>query len=128
MAPKKPRPERRQERSDNVLAALELQLSSTVRQAGLRALVLADDLGLMVAGIGRSGTQERLAALAPQLVSGSPTFHGRVGKARTMLSVATVTTIHGPLYLAAVGGAPKDIPKALFGSGRGVSRILGAWQ
>jgi hypothetical protein len=116
--------ERRTRRSDNIQTALDLQLATTAHRGRFRTIVLADDLGLKVAGVGESCAQERLAALAPRLVGRAPTFHRRVGRTKQMLTVATISTIHGPLFLAALGGRTAEIPKELFHSGLGLSRIL----
>lgn len=59
--------ERRRRRSDDTITALHYQLQSTRGEAGLDALVLVDDSGCLVAGVGSWPVCEELAAFAPLL-------------------------------------------------------------
>jgi hypothetical protein len=60
--------ERRQKRSNDPLVALHHQLTQARRDGGLEAIVVADDAGLVVAGVGAWAICEELAAYAPILV------------------------------------------------------------
>lgn len=117
---------RRKNRSNDVQVALSFQLAATARRAHFPAIVLADELGLVVAQIGCKRTCERMAAVAPLLTARNKTFHGTVdaGKKTMRLSVAPVT-VHGTLlYLCAQEGDEQEITRELFTGGLGVSRIL----
>ncbi len=59
--------ERRRRRSDDTITALHYQLQSTRSEAGLDAVVLVDDSGCLVAGVGAWPVCEELAAFAPLL-------------------------------------------------------------
>jgi hypothetical protein len=55
--------ERRQCRSSSPGQAVELYLQSVARRAGMRAIALADEQGLLVAGSGDDQVLEQLAAV-----------------------------------------------------------------
>jgi hypothetical protein len=64
--------ERRRERSDDTLVALSRLLDAARRNGGLEALVLADDMGLAIAGAGLAADCDELAARAPRLATSPP--------------------------------------------------------
>lgn len=64
--------ERRRARSDDPLRALSHLLESTRARAGLDAVVLADDLGLTVAGGGAASLCDALSAEAALVWAGRP--------------------------------------------------------
>ncbi len=98
----KQRPERRIERSSLPREAARLYLRSLARRAGIRALVLGDDDGSVIAGAGERATLSRLAKAGAdsaadrsgwrqrvdELASGGPFFSLRVslGESRWRLS------------------------------------------
>jgi len=62
-----PESERRRRRSEDTITALHYQLASTRWEASLDALVLVDEWGCLVAGVGSWPVCEELAAFAPLL-------------------------------------------------------------
>lgn len=119
--------DRRKNRSNDVHVALSFQLAATAKRANFPAIVLADELGLMVAQIGCWRTCERMAAVAPLLTARNKTFHGTINTSRgtTMrISVAPVTVQGSLLYLCAQEGDEQEITRELFTGGLGISRIL----
>lgn len=62
-----PGSERRRRRSEDTITALHYQLASTRWEASLEALVLVDESGCLVAGVGSWPVCEELAAFAPLL-------------------------------------------------------------
>ena len=117
---------RRKNRSNDVQVALSFQLAATARRANFPALVLADELGLVVARSGCKRTCERMAAIAPMLTARTKTFHGTInaGNETMRLSVAPVTISGTQLYLCAKEGDEQEITRELFTGGLGISRIL----
>jgi hypothetical protein len=59
--------DRRRRRSEDPITALHYQLASTRWEANMDALVLVDDAGCLVAGVGSWPVCEELAAFAPLL-------------------------------------------------------------
>jgi len=96
--------DRRQRRSEDRFKALRYQLEHSREKAGIEALVLADDDGLVVAGSGDKSVCAELGAVAPLLgrtvlaMPMPPLLHGADVAVRRV-------AIHGQsLYLASVGG------------------------
>ncbi len=118
--------ERRRKRSDDLQKALDYQLEASLRRAGFGALVLADELGLFVAGAGKSDCFDKLAAVSARITEPGRSWHGCLvtRKQRHRLSVAPVRFHGQTLYLAATQGRNEAISRELFASGRGVLRIL----
>lgn len=119
--------ERRCKRSDDLQKALDYQLEASMQRAGFKALVLADELGLFVAGAGDARCFEKLAAVSPRITGPGRSWRGSLvtRKQRHKLSVAPLTLKQGQtLYLAATQGQNEAISRELFASGRGVLRIL----
>jgi hypothetical protein len=68
-----PQLERRQARSENTQVALTRFLEAARDAAALEALVLGDDLGLLMAGAGAAELCDELAAVAPLFGSATNT-------------------------------------------------------
>jgi len=115
--------DRRLRRSTDRYVALRYQLEHTREKAGLEALVLADDAGLVVAGSGDASVCAELGAIAP-LVSRSamgmplpPLLRG------SDVAIRSVLVFGQQLYLACVGGGvARDA--VLSTSSKGLQRIL----
>lgn len=116
----------RDDRSDDVMEALSLQLKATAERANFDSIVLGDDLGMVLAEAGDSNDNEELAALSPILVPELVSWRGQVktknGKKR--VSIAPMCIGDSRLYLTATGGDAKNVSRELFKSGLGVARIL----
>ena len=117
---------RRKNRSSDVQVALSFQLAATARRAKFTALVLADELGLVVAAVGHKPTGEKMAALAPMLTARTRTFHGsmKTSTGPVRVSIAPVSMEGVRLYLCAAEGEAAEITRELFTGGLGVTRIL----
>ena len=117
---------RRNNRSNDVQVALSFQLAATARRANFPAIVLADELGLVIAKRGDTVICEQMAAMAPSLATRKKTFHGIVnfGGETMRLSVAPITIGGALFYLCAKEGDRQEITRELFTGGLGVSRIL----
>ena len=117
---------RRVNRSDDTQIALSYQLAATAARAKFGDIVLADDLGLVIAAAGRKNMCERLAAVSPMLASSEKTWHGSVktSKGNIRISIAPVRVGSMQLYLCASEGEKSAITRELFTSGCGISRIL----
>ena len=117
---------RRVNRSDDTQIALSYQLAATAARAKFGDIVLADDLGLIIAAAGRKNMCERLAAVSPMLASTEKTWHGSVktSKGNVRISIAPVRVNDMQLYLCASEGEEATITRELFTGGCGISRIL----
>jgi hypothetical protein len=97
--------DRRRTRSNDPLVALHYQLAHSRREAGLDAVVVADDSGIVVAASGRWAVCEELAAYAPLLArrgcEGSAS--GRLAEMSTHSDVRTVD-IEGQTVLLCTSG------------------------
>lgn len=118
--------ERRQNRSQDLSEALGLQLASSATRAKFSALVLAEEMGLLIAGAGDAGELEEIAALAPLLAGQSRYWQGRVETEAglRMVSVTRVDTALGVFYLSGVEGKIPAIWAELRHGSRGVARIV----
>ncbi len=81
-----PSSERRRRRSEDPITALHYQLAQTRWEAGLDALVLVDDAGCLVAGVGSWPVCEELAAFAPLLAHPSAIRDAGLGTRLASLS------------------------------------------
>lgn len=119
--------DRRYNRSDNLQQALDLQLAATAKRADFNSIVLADELGLLVACAGDAGFCERLAAISPKLTKPGHVWHGSIKtkKSSVRVNVAPISWGDDTLYVAATKGEKARIPLEMFKAGRGVIRILG---
>ncbi|NLY94160.1 MAG: hypothetical protein GXY23_09025 [Myxococcales bacterium] len=117
--------ERRQRRSQESAIALRYQLEHSREKGRLKALVVTDESGLLVASVGAEKVCEELGAMAPVFgrtftaPSDLPTLEG--GE----IAIRTLRACGESFYLAALGGGvARD---AILESTRaGVSRILSA--
>ncbi len=118
--------ERRQNRSQDLGLALELQLCSTAERASFGSLVLAEERGLMVAGAGKNDELEEIAALAPLLAGTSRFWQGRVDTTmgNRLITVVRVETALGTFYLSGTDGNIISIWSEMRHSSRGVARIV----
>lgn len=123
--------ERRRQRSARTEEALGLCLREGATRYGLRALVLADDLGLPMAAAPSPVDARVLAAWAPLAVGPS---RGRIGQGSVARGLTAALRPHGggrvrmrrfgspmPLYLCSLGRLPQG---ALDEVQRGIERIL----
>ncbi len=117
---------RRVNRSEDAQIALSFQLAATAARAKFGSIVLADDLGLVVAAAGPKNMCEHMAAMSPILAATDKAWHGTVktSKGLVRLSVAPVRVGSTQLYLCASEGEETAITRELFASGKGVTRIL----
>ncbi|MCA9602408.1 MAG: hypothetical protein R3A78_14035 [Polyangiales bacterium] len=117
--------ERRIRRSDDRFVALRYQLEHTRGQAGIEALVLADDTGLVVASSGDAAVCAELGAVAP-LISRSFMGVPMPPLLRSAdVAVRRVEVLGQELFLACTGGGvARDAH--LRSSLNGVTRILAA--
>ena len=119
--------ERRQNRSDDIQAALTNQLAASAKRAKFSAMVLADDLGMVVATTGNKSVCEQMAAISPVLAPDMKSWRGAVetNKGTVQLTVAPIRVQDMQLYLTASEGKKAQvITREMFVSGKGVSRIL----
>jgi hypothetical protein len=118
--------ERRTRRSDNIHEALGHQLSACAARAKLSSLILAEDQGIQVAGIGELEEAEEIAALAPRLAPDNSCWHGsvRTDEGIKRATICPVQTPDGRLFLCAVGGIGTIVDNELLRIGQGVRRIL----
>lgn len=119
--------ERRINRSKDETKALELQLAASLKRANFRSVILAEDQGFTVAGVGKVVEDEDVAALAPSLAPGNSIWRGSIlssGGAPKKVIIAPVETLAGNLYLCGVGGDASKTNFELLCSSLGVQRIL----
>ena len=118
---------RRSRRSVDVTRALALQLAASAERAAFDAMVLGDELGLVMAHSGSAALSEQLAALSPLLAPDQGAWHGRVKtrKGEMNVSVSPIRVGASRLYLSATGGAGLSAQKELFTTGLSIARILG---
>jgi hypothetical protein len=118
--------ERRQKRSEDLSEALGHQLDCSAMRANFSSLVLAEELGLMVAGAGNGEELEEIAALTPLLAGQSRYWQGRVetSAGTKLVTVVKVDTSLGQFYLSGVEGKLSAIWSELRQGSLGVARIV----
>jgi hypothetical protein len=116
---------RRINRSEDIQVALSFQLAATAKKAKFGSIVLADDLGLVVAAAGRKSTCEQMAAVSPMLVAkeGGPCTIKNT-KGSILLSVEPVHMGCMQLYLCASEGEESAATHELHVGVQGITRIL----
>jgi len=122
--------ERRRKRSEDPLVALHYQLSNARKEGRLDAIVVADDSGIVVAGVGSWAVCEELAAYAPLLAEGVWNEPGarpaggtvRMTELRTEVDVQPVQVEGQTVLLCARGGRLRG--KTMERAAIGVARIL----
>jgi len=112
--------ERRRNRSELVQEAVRLYLEAVIERSRIKAMAIASDEGLLVAGAGNGYDHEWLAALG--VVEGEPHFDGIIDEiTRGEGMVSYDVRVHGrTLRLSAVGRARPPLEDA----GAALSRIF----
>ena len=120
--------ERRVKRSNRLETALEYQLEACAERAGLEAMVLADDAGLLVASSPWSSERsETIAAFLPLLVEGSDylgILRQEVGDGEEPVLISAFEAAGSELFLCAVGGFGGATHQEIARAKVGVRRIL----
>jgi len=124
-----PPADRRRKRSDDPLVALHYQLAHARSEGRVEAMVVADDAGLVVAGVGAWAACEELAAYAPLLAQGQWTEPGsvertRIATLRQQVDVQPVDIEGQRILICARGGTMRRA--AMARAAQGVARILTA--
>jgi hypothetical protein len=119
--------DRRRKRSDDPLIAMHYQLARARHDGRLDAIVVADDTGVVVAGVGGWAVCEELAAYAPLLAQGlwcEPGLDGdsRIAELRTEVDVQPVDVNGQTVLLCARGGWMRAMAMEM--AAAGVARIL----
>lgn len=113
-------PERRECRSQVPSIAIDLCLAGLRARAGIRALVLSDDKGRVIAGCGDETLAEQIAERAPRVASGQREERTIVG-----VGVMQVRGFDPPIF-AACSRDVRDVSHLLKSAGAGARRILAA--
>ncbi len=116
---------RRINRSEDIQVALSFQLAATAKKAKFGSIVLADDLGLVIAAAGRKSVCEQMAAVSPMLVAkegGACTIKNTKGS--VLLSIAPIHIGPMQLYLCASEGEAAAAVQELHSGVVGITRIL----
>ena len=114
--------ERRMKRSANCGEALQFLVESVADRSGVRALVLADDTGRIVAGMGKAQELRGLATAGRDVAWGraSASQVDRAARGHD-ITARSIATRDGMLYFAALGDRVTGVGEAV----RAVQRILG---
>jgi predicted regulator of Ras-like GTPase activity (Roadblock/LC7/MglB family) len=119
--------ERRTRRSERIDEALSYQLEACVARAGLKALVVADGDGLVVASSPwHEARSEAVAAALPLVAQGSD-FAGTLldeGAGAEHVLVSSFVAAESELYICAVGDFGGDAHREIARAKVGVRRIL----
>ena len=120
--------ERRERRSEDTLEALKLQLAACRQDAGLEAMVLADEDGLCLAWAGEEASCQEVAARMALVNHKIENFEGVVlaPERSWSLRMRRFQAAGSWLYVCAVGGGGEVRGRELQRSIGGVSRILAA--
>ncbi|MRG92852.1 hypothetical protein [Polyangium spumosum] len=118
--------ERRRKRSEMVQEAASLYLEAVIERNRIKAMALASDEGLLVAGAGDGYDHEWLAALG--VVTGEPHFDGMIAEiTRGEGMVSFDVPVHGrTLRLSAVGKSPPSLEDASAALSRIFAPLFGA--
>ncbi len=120
--------ERRCNRSNWFVAALQIYLSTVLRRSNLRALVLADEDGLVLAGACQDPflDPEAVASFCPFIVKTGENGHRDAKDILPERNISVLLFMYRgcPLYLAAVGG-DENTSRLLLSTIGDVRRILG---
>jgi hypothetical protein len=113
--------ERRMKRSTERTEALQYLVETVADRSGAKALVLVDDIGHVVAGMGMPTDVAGLAHTARDVAwrRASPAAIDQATGGRDV-TARTVATRDGPLYFAALGNGMAGVGEAV----RAVQRIL----
>jgi hypothetical protein len=119
--------DRRRQRSDDPIVALHHQLASARRLASAEALVLVDDAGALIAGVGAWPICEELAAFAPLLARAERDSRGSERLASLSPETETLAfEIAGSEVVLSARGARGECDAALRLAADGARRILAA--
>lgn len=118
--------ERRRKRSEMVQEAASLYLEAVIERSRIKAMALASDEGLLVAGAGAGYDHEWLAALG--IVTGEPHFNDVIAEiTRGEGMISFDVPVHGRvLRLSAVGKVPPSIEDASAALSRIFAPLFGA--
>ncbi|MDI3283254.1 hypothetical protein [Polyangium sp. 15x6] len=118
--------ERRRKRSELVQVAASLYLEAVLERSRIKAVALASDEGLLVAGAGAGYDHEWLAALG--IVTGEPHFDDVITEiTRGEGMVSFDVPVHGrTLRLSAVGKVPPSLEDASAALSRIFAPLFGA--
>lgn len=116
--------ERRCVRSDDTRTALTYQLAFSAVESGMESLVLADDLGLLVASSPSTRRPEELAAFGPLVLEPDLLQPECELAQRDDVSVQCFEHDGARLFLVGLGGVVSHRAMALARAMRGVCRIL----
>jgi len=129
--PKRPLPrpdhgprERRVDRPDGVADALKRALGSSAGRAGLEAVLVADDRGMMVSSSPASVGLDLLAAVMPIVARGEARARIRHRGSEREFSVCSMDVFGERLHVGALGGDLFSRERELHKSTRAVARIL----
>jgi hypothetical protein len=112
--------ERRRKRSADRVTALQLLVETVADRSGVRALVLVDDGGHIVAGTGPRGELAGLARTARDVAWRRATRADVESATRADVTARSVATADGMLYFGALGDRVAGVGDAV----RAVQRIL----
>src|SRR5262245_21041740 len=113
--------DRRRRRSDSVGKALSYQLEHVQAEESLRAFILADRLGLVMAAAPTALDAEELSALCPLVAAGQIPEAAIAGTPAALVHVE----IDGEtLYLLSVGWSRSSTSRSVARAAQGVRRIL----
>jgi len=114
--------DRRAKRSGDRAEALQYLVEAVADRSGAQALVLVDDAGRIVAGMGSPSEVTGLAGTARDVARQRATLEQIEWATRGAdVTARGLPTCEGPLYLAALGDRMKGVGDAV----RAVRRILG---
>jgi len=116
-----PKLDRRQARSENTQVALTRLLEAARRSAALDALVLGDELGLLVAGAGAAELCDELAAVAPLFGSPNTTLPANLAVLGRGTEVRRLAVEGSQMFISGRGAG---LELALGGVASGCQRIL----
>ena len=129
--PKRPKPspdhsprERRVDRADSTAHALEKALSASVRRAGLEAVVIADDRGMMVSSSRTPVGLDLLAAVMPIVARGEARAKISHRGSSREFSVCSMDLWGERIHVGALGGDLFGRERELHKSSRAAARIL----
>ena len=121
------RRERRVRRSDVTDKAMAYQLEACVERAGLTAMVVSDDQGLLVAASPwERQRSETVAAMLPLVARGHDAASGLLdeGANKEQVLVSSFDADGVELYICAVGGFDEQAHREVARAKVGISRIL----
>lgn len=122
--PRNPLRERRAERSNNPCTALELALSRAADRGALDVVLIADDLGMLVAHSRTDLDLDMVAAVAPIVGRGKACASIRRNGELREITVRPMEVQDETLYIAALGGKHGPRMREVASSVAATRRIL----